>query len=172
MLPVKQLRGIAIGATEPPKVNGALWLETDANGVPLQSWAWVWDGARWLSPEQQWVASFFSQSTEIAFYAGLTRKVRIKLQQADALVSVAQSSTNNWRFTLFRRDRVGNRTQITTSTTTIQSSPGWHLGRQFAVETIDIPFTSAFQRLEVLVSPTGSPGTITGSYTVIYQFER
>lgn len=161
-----------VGATEPPRVNGAMWLETNASGVPLQSWEWVWNVDRWLSPEQFWTVNIDDATSGRHFFPIFAQRIRLRLLQADVLIFGVHNNDNCYEFDFGRTNAFANYTGIASLKTVGGRSEAWNSFRLSINQTINAPAVQISDRLVFYHSSKGSAGTIAGSATLVYQFER
>ncbi|NEQ26414.1 MAG: hypothetical protein F6K28_46765 [Microcoleus sp. SIO2G3] len=172
MIQTKQIEGFYIGSTEPEKVTGTMWIETDNGGALMTSWAWLWDGSAWVSPEQDWSVSFSAQAAASTHYLTLYRRIRLNSHRIEMLPTVNQSSSNNWNFALSSVNNNNGKTARGSRNSNSASAFQW-LSSVGALSSVLAPNDAqTSRRLELVATPTGSPGSLSGVYTLLYQFQR
>lgn len=171
MLPTKQLRGLRVGNNAPPAVNGAMWLETDANGVPLQCWPWVFRNGMWLSPEQQWTVSLIGQSVNSVDFLNIYRTILVSTLQIKTFTVITQNSSNRWSLGVATSSNNGQTNFIDVKNTVGSTINQWYSQSVSNLSTIIDPADSR-AALFVEASSTGSPGALSAAYTVVYHFRR
>lgn len=175
----KQLEGYDIGSIPPatPRV-GDRWMETASNGVPLYAWDWVWDSARWVSPEQLWNLSCFGLELLRADFLDVGfRTIQLLDFRSNLFHSIAQTSSNHWRIEIYHRNRGPNSTlPLSTLTTTNVGSTAFTLRSEELSGVLRFPQAqtnlSDATLLEVRIIPVGSPGSLVGTVRLRYQFAR
>lgn len=178
MLPVKQLRGVTVSSTPPSNPrSGDRWLEVDSNGRPLYGWDWIYNGhpflidGSWASPRQLFSISYSGLSiTQINYFDVRDFRLFVETFQSKLFVSSAQSSSNRWNLTLNRTTASNVKTALASYST--QNNPvNQFVPRADIIAFSGIQPTSA-ALIEILASPTGSPGTLFGSVGFTYYFVR
>lgn len=150
---------------------GLEWKELSA-GLPKYGWNWWWDGTYWRSPEQRWEMSIHI-GTSIREYLSQFDDLNVYLKSLKTAFacSVTQNGTNNYVNSLERGPASGATTVIA-SLSTNGNAANNRVTQQVAINTHINVIGLGVKTLQVISTSNGSPGTITGGFTVFYDFAR
>ena len=150
---------------------GDLWMECDANGLPIYSYFWTWDGTRWLSPEQYIQFNFSAISMQTNYYFDIgnigTRAIRFVERSIRTLSSLSQSSINYWAAAAYT---------VPSSNTPIamasQQNTQTNAANSFVYQSASLTLNTGQPLLQLTLTPNGAPGTLTGTARFKYYYYR